>query len=157
MNAFCFNPFHCSRSFMFRSIVLREAGSQVFNSSHRFSSKIALHLAPSTFPSTLTMFPATAQEKHLKAQCCCYHHVSQWGWCQTWWCSDVQRFIFCHTLPFAFWPKKSHFGLIRPQHPLPHARRVPHVTSGICSCGFLLTLWCNWLFSYHCSIKASWV
>lgn len=64
-----------------------------FVDSNRFSCKIAQYLATSISPSTLTIFPFPAEEKHTH----CISDSLQWGWCIQ---SDVQcwflpQIVFC--------------------------------------------------------------
>lgn len=62
------DPFHWSSGWMLQVFVLLDdeltSRSQVFCSPDRFSSRIALCLAPPIFPSTLTSFPLLTEIKH---------------------------------------------------------------------------------------------
>lgn len=87
--------------------------------------------------SSYQLWPASLflLKKSIPIAWCCNQHVSQWGWCSV-------RFL-PHTA-FCIKTKKFNFGLIWPEHFLPHVYCVSHMgcgklQSGI-AYGFLSTM-----------------
>lgn len=136
MNMFCFKTFHCRPGFMFRVVVLLEGEPppESFADSNRFSSKIALYLAPSIFPWTLTIFPVPAEEKHLQSMMLPPRLTV--GMVCSEWCSGL---VFRHIKRFAFRPKSSSL-VSSDQSTFFHVCCVPHMASGKLQTGLLTVL-----------------